>query len=319
MLSASEEIGTEVKRLPREVWVASITLEDLEPESYQESIELILKRMEEVEHYQPDIVCLPEIAPFMKLKKRPPIEDVAEEGMGLITSRFAAFARKYHCYVIIPLYTKEKGRYYNASVLLDRDGNYVGEYRKMYLAVGEMKKGLTPGPTDPPIFKTDFGVIGIQMCFDIQFFDGFKRLGEKGAEIVFWPSSYCGGRALNTIAWMNRFVVVASTRYDPAKICDIDGSDITSSSYRSKHWVCEPINLEKVMIKRWPHSKKLDAIIQKYGRKVKIIIHNEEGWAVIESLSPDVRVADLLKEFKIEGFRTQIDLAEKMHKSYPDR
>lgn len=56
--------------------------------------------------------------------------------------------------------------------------------------------GLTRGPIDPPVFNTDFGVIGMRICFDFQFFDGFKRLGQKGAEIVFWPSAYCGGREL---------------------------------------------------------------------------------------------------------------------------
>ncbi|MFH0759758.1 MAG: carbon-nitrogen hydrolase family protein [Bacteroidota bacterium] len=140
-----------MKRLPREVWVASVTLGDIEPHSYQESIELILNRMEEVASYQPDIMCLPEVAPFMRLETRPPIKDVAEEEIGPITSQFASFARRNHCYVIIPLDTKESGLYYNASVLLDRDGSYAGEYRKIFLTAGEMEQGLTPGPTDPPV------------------------------------------------------------------------------------------------------------------------------------------------------------------------
>jgi beta-ureidopropionase len=308
-----------MNRLPREVWVASITMGDFEPESYQENIELLLDRMKEVVPYQPDIVCLPEVAPFMKLKKRPPIAEVAEEGIGPITSRFAAFARKNNCYVIIPLYTKENGRYYNAAVLLDRKGNYVGEYRKIYPTVGNMEKGITPGPIDPPVFKTDFGVIGMQICYDLQFIDkynSFKRLKEKGAEIVFWPSAYCGGKPLNTVAWMNQYVVVSSTRFDPSKICDIDGSEIATTDYRDRHWVCEPVNLEKTMIRRWPHSNKFDDIIRKYGRKIKFKLLLEENWAIVESLSPEVRVADVLKEFDIESFMAQNDLAEEMYKKY---
>lgn len=316
ILKASDVNKKGPKALPREVWVASITLGDLKGESYEENIELLLERMDEVAPYHPDIVCLPEVAPFLRLRRRPPVKEVAEQGLGPITSRFASYAKKNHCYVIIPLYTKENGLYYNASVLLDREGAYVGEYRKIYLTAGEMEKGLTPGPTDPPVFQTDFGVIGMQICFDLQFFDGFKRLGEKGAEIVFWPSAYCGGRELNTVAWMNRFVVVASTRYDPVKICDMDGSDIVSSAYRSRHWVCEPINLEKVMIKKWPHILKFEKIIQKYGRKIKIHIYEEEVWALIESLSQDVRVEDILEEFEIDGFRSENELAESMYKTH---
>ena len=73
---APKETIAHQSRLPREVWVASITLGDFEPETYQEHIELILKRMAEVAPYRPDIVCLPEVAPFMKLEKRPPLSDV---------------------------------------------------------------------------------------------------------------------------------------------------------------------------------------------------------------------------------------------------
>ena len=265
--------------LARQVWLASITLGDFQPETYQQNIELILGRMEQVVPYKPDIVCLPEIAPFMKLRKRPPLAQVAEQGLGPITRRFAEFARTNRCYVILPIYTKESGRYYNAAVLIDREGEHAGEYRKIYPTVGEMENGITPGPTDPPVFETDFAVIGIQICFDLQFFNGFKRLGEKGAEIVFWPSAYCGGRALNAVAWMNRFIVVASTRFDPAKICDIDGGDIADTAYRSRHWICEPINLEKKLIKKWPHSAKFEDIIKKYGRAIRIKVHEEEVWA----------------------------------------
>ncbi len=317
MVALPAATGSSVKqsRLPREVWVASITLGDFEPKTYQENIRLILKRMTEVTPYRPDIICLPEVAPFMKLKHRPPLSEVAEEPLGPISSHFAAFAKAHQCYVIIPLYTKENGHYYNAAVLIDRKGNYVGQYRKMFPTVGEMNSGITPGPTDPPVFKTDFGVIGIQICFDLQFFEGFQRLGQKGAEIVFWPSAYCGGKALNAVAWMNQFVVVASTRYDPTKMCDIDGNDIATSAYRSRHWICEPINLEKTMIKKWPHIKKYDAIIRKYGRKIHLKILEDEVWTVMESLSPDVRVVDVLKEFDIESFRAQNEKAAEMHKS----
>ena len=111
-------------------------------------------------------------------------------------------------------------------------------------------------------------------------------------------------------------MIVSCSRDDPAKICNIDGSDIATSSYRFRHWICEPINLEQVIVKRWPHERKLDAIIKKYGRQVKVNIHYEEGWAIIESRSPEIKVDDLLDEFEIERYRTQNDLAEEMYKTH---
>ena len=185
----------------------------------------------------------------------------------------------------------------------------------MYPTVGEMNNNITPGPMDPPVFKTDFGIIGMQICYDLQFFEGFKRLAEKGAEIIFWSSAYNGGKAVNAVAWMNRIVVVTSTRYDPAKIYDIDGSEIASSNYRTRHWVCELVNLEKRMIKNWPNRKKFNAIAKKYGNKIQIKVLEEEVWAVIESVSPDLNIEEVLKEFDIEEFRAENKRAEEMYKT----
>lgn len=302
-------------KTPPTMWVASITLGQFEPKTYQEQIKLLLKRMEEVTPYNPDIICLPEIAPFIRVRNKPPLAQVAEQPLGPISQRFAEFAKRHRCYVIIPLYTKEKERIYNAAILIDRQGKYVGQYRKIFPTPGEMKSGITPGPTDPPVFETDFGKIGIQICFDLQFFEGFQKLAEKGAQMVFWPSAYCGGKALNAVAWMNRIVVVSSTRYDPTKICDIDGEDIACSTERKRHWVCEPINLNKKMVKTWPHEKKLEALAHDYGRKVLMKVHEPEGWTVVEGLSSDVCVEEILRQYEIEVFRGQNNRALEMLKT----
>ena len=115
---------------------------------------------------------------------------------------------------------------------------------------------------------------------------------------------------------MNRYVIVSCSRDDPAKICDMDGTDIAISSNRFRHWICESINLERTLVKYWPHGKKFQAMIRKYERKVKVKVINEEGWAIIESRSPEIKVDDLLDEFEIERFREQNEAAEKMYKTH---
>jgi len=60
-------------------------------------------------------------------------------------------------------------------VLIDRQGKVAGEYRKMRPAESEMKMGVKPGQSNPPVFQTDFGKIGIQICFDIKYvFENFN-------------------------------------------------------------------------------------------------------------------------------------------------
>jgi len=111
------------KRLPREVWVATISQNGMQARSYEEMIKKMLGRMQELISYEPDIICLPEVFPFANLSSgRPPVPKVAEVPIGDISRPFAEFARKHHCYIVCPIYTKENGHYYNSAVFIDRKG-----------------------------------------------------------------------------------------------------------------------------------------------------------------------------------------------------
>lgn len=205
-VAQEQSVPDKSTRLPREVWVASITQDGMRAGRYEQMIKDVLARMESVAPFQPDIICLPEVFPFVNLDTgRPPLEEVAEVPIGSICEPFAAFAKRHHCHVVCPVYTKEAGRYYNAAVFIGRDGELVGEYRKMHPTVGEMERGIEPGPLEPPVFETDFGRVGAQICFDIEWSDGWEKLRRKGAEIVFWPSAFAGGSMVNAKATQNHY------------------------------------------------------------------------------------------------------------------
>ncbi len=222
---------------------------------------------------------------------------------------------KNRCYVVCSIYTKENSHYYNSAIIIDRDGKSVGEYRKIRPTEGEIEGGITPGPLEPPVFKTDFGVIGVQICFDIEWPDGWKRLRESGAEIVFWPSAFAGGKAVNTIAWRNKYCVVSSTRKDTTKICDVSGEEIAWTG-RWDDWICAPVNLEKAFLHTWPYVRRFNDIRAKYGQKIQIKTFHEEEWSIIESRSPDVKVADVLKEFEIKTYEELIGSSELMQEKH---
>ncbi len=309
-VTASEPVER-TKRLPREVWVASLSLHGLEAQTHEEMIGKVLKRLDDVRPFQPDVVCLPEVFPFLKVSKRPPLAEIAETPLGPISTRFAAWAKDNRCYMICPIYTQQDGRFYNSAVVIDRDGRCLGEYRKIHPTVSEMERGVVPGPLDPPVFQTDFGTIGVQICYDINWPEGWAKLRQAGAEMVFWPSAFCGGRMLNALAWMNKNCVISSTRFDPTKICDITGEDLACSG-RARNWVCTPINLERAFLHGWPYWTRYNDIQAKYGRKVLIRHFWEEGWSILESRSPDVKVADVLREFDIRTHEQHIARADEM-------
>ncbi len=297
-------------RLPREVWVASITQDGMHTGDYRQMIKAILARMEAVVPFQPDIVCLPEAFPFVNLDAdRPPLEEVAEEPVGSICQPLADFAKRHHCHVVCPVYTKEAGRYYNSAVFIGRQGELIGEYRKMHPTVGEIDQGIEPGPLDPPVFETDFGKVGAQICFDIEWTDGWEKLRRKGAEIVFWPSAFAGGSMVNAKATQNHYCVVSSTRKGTTKICDITGEQLATTGHFA-NFVCAPVNLEKVFLHTWPFCRRFAEIQAKYGRKVRIRTFHEEEWSILESLSADLKIADVMKEFELQTRDEHIDEAD---------
>ncbi len=297
-------------RLPREVWVASITQDGMHAANHQQMIKAILARMEAVVPFQPDIVCLPEVFPFVNLDiDRPTLAEVAEEPIGAICQPFADFASHHHCHVVCSVYTKEAGRYYNSAVFIGRKGELIGEYRKMHPTVGEMERGIEPGPLDPPVFETDFGKVGAQICFDIEWTDGWEKLRRKGAEIVFWPSAFAGGSMVNAKATQNHYCVVSSTRKGTTKICDITGEEVATTGHFA-NFVCAPVNLEKVFLHTWPFCQRFAEIQAKYGRKVQIRTFHEEEWSILESRSADVKIADVMKEFELQTRDEHIDEAD---------
>ncbi len=297
-------------RLPREVWVATISQNGMHAKTWKGMSAQMIRRMNEVVPFKPDIICLPEVFPFVNLDSgRPPVGRIAEEAPGEVSRPFARFARDHDCYVVCPIYTKEADKCYNAALFFDRKGALAGEYRKVHPTVGEMDNGVTPGPLPPPVFKTDFGIVGAQICFDIEWTDSWRLLRQAGAEMVFWTSAFAGGNVVNTKAWQNKYVVVSSTRKDTSKICDISGVTVAQTG-RWNDWVCAPVNLEKAFLHTWPFCRRFDEIKAKYGRKVRITNFAEEEWSIIESRAPEISVADVLKEFELQAYEDYIKTAD---------
>ena len=119
---------------------------------------------------------------------------------------------------------------YNSAVLLDRRGLVVGVYRKTFPTYGSYEEaGVTPGPlTKHTVFVTDFGRVGILMCFDVNFAQLWAQLdGEEEAsqaDIVVYPSAMSGTRLLSVYATIHNYYIVENG--DSGEVFDIDGTII---------------------------------------------------------------------------------------------
>ena len=311
-------------RLPREVWIACISLKNLWPiEKIEERIKDILERMESVYAYEPDVIVIPETYNISWVNEPVRLDEIAEDESdpGPATRVMADVARKHNCYVVCPVITKKDGHFYNSSILLDRQGKISGVYHKIHPVDTEIIPekyykggGVTPGELKPPVFRTDFGTVGMQICMDGYWHENWRSLWKDGAEIVLFPSQGPFGDLLNHRAWMNHYYIASATGED-ARIIDITGDTIASDGEFAR-WVCAPVNLEKVLVHIWPQVNRFGDIQKKYGRKIRIKIDHPENWATIESLDAAIKVKDVLKEFDIPSYDEQIKEATEIQDKY---
>ena len=301
--------GKEQVKMPREIRVASIDLNGLRDDSWESRRSAILNRMEGIKGIRPDLICLTELFNTMWVKDQKPLSEIAEDEKipGPATSVIAAFAKRNNCYVVCPLITKKEGHFYNSSLLINRKGGIAGVYHKMHPVKSEILpdrdfigRGVTPGALDQPIIETDFGKVGMQICYDANWSEGWDDLKKKGADIVLFPSAYPGGRMLNYYALRNNYYVISSTGED-ARIIDISGNDLDITSEFVRYaWAT--INLDKVNTPTWPTNDHLPALFKKYGNRLGVKVWGNTDVITIESRDPALNVLNVLKEFGIVSY-----------------
>lgn len=299
LLAGSGLISPAPSAGPRRVKIATISQMDIQPYVPGEKmISGVMKFMETAAPYKPDIISVPETFSTVGERDKKPMSWRVKTTDSAI-ERFRKFAADNGCYVVCPGHIKEGSRFYNAAVLIDRKGNIVGNHKKAYPTQNEMSGGVSPGPLVPPVFETDFGKIGFQICFDVLWEDGWRHLKDAGAEIVFWPSAYAGGKTINAKAAKYQYVVVSSTRKHTSKICDISGEEIVKTGFWSPNLAIGTVNLEKALIHTWPAVRKFPDIKAKYLDKIRITNFDEEEWSVIECISPELKIDAIMKEFEL--------------------
>ncbi len=159
--------------------------------------------------------------------------DVAEPIPGPTTARLGEMARRKHSYLAAGIYEREGPAVYNTAVLLDRAGNLLGKYRKVYIPREEMEAGITPG-SDYPVFRTDFGMVGIMICWDVQYADPARELARRGAEIILLPI-WGGNEALAKARAIENHVFLVSSGYDhPTYIMDPNGEMLSVAKERGQ-------------------------------------------------------------------------------------
>ena len=152
------------------------------------------------------VMCFQEVfySPyFCQVQENEHFDDAEPIPDGPTTQAMQALAKETGMVMVLPMFEMEQeGFYYNTAAVIDADGTYLGKYRKTHIphVKGFWEKFyFRPGNTGYPIFDTKVGRIGVYICYDRHFPEGWRALGLKGAKIVFNPSAT--SRGLSMYLW----------------------------------------------------------------------------------------------------------------------
>jgi len=232
---------------PRPVRVAAVNLRPSRTGGAAESVRQFAELSERQVPAGTDVILLPEGITLVGTGKK--YHEVAETIPGPTTAKLAELARSKSAYVVAGIVEREGVALYNTAVLLDRSGQVLGKYRKVYLPREEIEGGLTPG-SDYPVFSTDFGQVGVMICWDLQYADPARALARRGAELLLVPI-WGGNEALGKARAIENRVFIASSGYDyPTYVMDPDG-EILSLARENGSLARATIDLNKRYADKW--------------------------------------------------------------------
>ena len=135
--------------------------------------------------WEPHLIVLPEVALQWGVRGHP--LDLAVAAPGPETETFAQIARQYRVRLVIGMYERDGDAAYNSAILMAPDGTVDGRYRKVHLAMlSEALSGLRPG-TSFPVFATEIGRIGCNICMDSSAVESARMVGLGGADVLALP------------------------------------------------------------------------------------------------------------------------------------
>ncbi|MBG89466.1 MAG: carbon-nitrogen hydrolase family protein [Verrucomicrobiales bacterium] len=139
--------------------------------------------------------------------------EAAEPIPGPSSRYFSGLAQKHDLHIIVGLLEKARHLIYNVAILIGPDGKIIGKYRKTCLPRGEADGGVSPG-NEFPVFQTEFGKVGMMVCYDAFFPEVARQLTINGAEVIALPVWGCNPELASARATENSVYLVSSTFTD---------------------------------------------------------------------------------------------------------
>ncbi len=156
-----------------------------------------------------------------------------------IIEQMSALAKELNVVIPTSFFERSNNSFFNSLAMIDADGTVLGLYRKSHIPDGpgyQEKFYFSPGDTGFKVWNTQFGRIGVGICWDQWFPEAARVMALKGAELLFYPTAIGSEppdptwdsknhwqRAMQGHAASNLIPVIASNRtgHEQGDTCEI--------------------------------------------------------------------------------------------------
>ena len=238
----------EVDALPaRVIHAMTVHLRPRNSPSREANVEQFSEVVRQAAGQKPDIICFPEGMTVVGTKHS--YIDVSEPVPGPTTERLGKLAQELNSYIVAGLYERVGPAVYNTAVLIDRRGNVTGRYRKTHLPREEWEAGIAEGDSYP-VFDTDFGRVGLLVCWDLQFPEPWRALGLQGAELILLPI-WGGSETLLRARAIENHAFVVSSSYDMKSCVVAPDGEILIEATKASPVVTTEVHLDRKIYQPW--------------------------------------------------------------------
>jgi predicted amidohydrolase len=237
---------------------------------------------------------------------------------GPLREAFSRKASEHRCYIVAPTYllAADGKRCSNAAILFGRDGAVAGIYRKVHLVVAPdsetMESGSTLG-TDVPVFQCDFGRLGIQICYDIEFDHGWSELARQGCDLVAWPTQSPQTATPAFRAMRGQFYIVSSTWRNNASVFEPSGR-LAAQIRPPESVLAYEIDLSYAIL---PWSARLEngkALQKKFGEGVAFHYYEDEDRGIFWSNDPRMTIRAMVRSLGLEEQHEQLARVQQVYR-----
>lgn len=162
-------------------------------DSIQENLTKSLNAIKTAAENGADLILFPEVqlTEFFPQYQNRDVSSYEITLDSVIVKEFCNVCRANHIMAVPNIYLKENGKMYDASILIDQSGEILGVQKMVHVAQAEKfyeQDYYTPSDTGFHVFDTDFGKIGIVVCFDRHYPESIRTEVLMGADIILIPT-----------------------------------------------------------------------------------------------------------------------------------